>query len=58
LIKLVLRTSSAENHLFRRLRNLGPPERDLSFVVDGSWPMPGAPAGEFIATLLTFKTTF
>lgn len=24
---------------------------------DRSWPMPGAQAGEFIATLLTFKTT-
>jgi hypothetical protein len=26
-------------------------------VGDGKWPRPGAPADEFIATLLTFKTT-
>jgi hypothetical protein len=30
----------------------------LTVAIGSSWPMPGAPAGEFIATLLTFKTTF
>lgn len=29
----------------------------LPLVADRTWPMPGAPADEFIATLLTFKTT-